>query len=96
MYGVIQTHTLSPRSWSWRNVPSGSGNVSGSQMKSTQWNCRIQKQSKWNTDSGRSRSAIPSTNSKTVFSSYEVVNDVDNHRPNDHAGTRAGRPVNAV
>ena len=38
-------------------------------MKSHQWNCRIQKQSKWNTLSGRLRSAIPSTNEVTVASS---------------------------
>ena len=38
-------------------------------LKSHQWNSRIQKQSKWNTDSGRSRSAMPSTKSVTVSSS---------------------------
>ena len=96
MYGLIQTQTFRPRSCSRRSMPSGSGKVAGSQTKSTQWNCRIQKQSKWNTDSGRSRSAIPSMNSVTVSSSYDVVNDVDSHSPYDQAGTRAGRPVSAV
>jgi hypothetical protein len=39
---------------------------------------------------------MPSTNSVTVFSSYEVVNEVLNHNPNDQAGGSAGRPVRAV
>ncbi len=39
---------------------------------------------------------MPSMNSVTVASSYDVVNDVDSHRPNDQAGTLAGRPVSAV
>ena len=50
-------------------MASGSGKVAGSQTKSVQWNSRIQKQSKWKTDSGRSRSAMPSTNDVTVSSS---------------------------
>ena len=69
MYGLIQTQTRSPRSRRRRNIPIGSGKVAGSQTKSHQWNCRIQKQSKWNTLSGRSRSAMPSMNSVTVASS---------------------------
>ena len=40
-------------------MPAGSGKVRLSQVKSHQWNSRIQKQSKWNTDNGRSRSAMP-------------------------------------
>ena len=40
----------------------GRGRSRGSQSKSHQWNSRIQKQSKWKTDSGRSRSAMPSMN----------------------------------
>lgn len=50
-------------------MPSGSGNVRGSHSKSTHWYSRIQKQSKWNTDSGRSRSAMPSMKPFTVCSS---------------------------
>ena len=50
-------------------MASGSGKVRGSHSKSHQWNSRIQKQSKWNTDSGRSRSAMPSMNVVTVASS---------------------------
>ena len=76
-------------------MPAGSGKVRLSQVKSHQWNSRIQKQSKWNTDSGRSRLAMPSTKPVTVSSSYEVVNEVLSHRPNDQAGGSAGRPVNA-
>ena len=50
-------------------MPAGSGKVRSSQVKSHQWNSRIQKQSKWNTDSGRSRAAISSTKLVTVASS---------------------------
>src|SRR5213593_4533877 len=96
MYGLIQTHTLSPLAFSRARMPRGSGNALGSHSKSHQLISRIQKQSKWNTDSGRSRSAIPSTNSVTVFSSYRVFQEVDSHRPNDQAGGSAGRPVSAV
>jgi hypothetical protein len=77
-------------------MPSGSGNTRGSHRKSHQLNSRIQKQSKWKTDSGSSRSLMPSMKDVTVSSSYEVVKDVDSHRPNDQAGGRAGRPVRAV
>ncbi len=96
MYGLIQTHTCRSRSCSRVSSPSGSGNVPGSHTKSDQWNRRIQKQSKWNTDSGSPRSAIPSMNDMTVDSSYSVVNEVDSHSPYDQSGTRAGRPVSAV
>jgi hypothetical protein len=47
----------------------GSGKVRLSQVKSHHWNSRIRKQSKWNTDSGRSRLAMPSTKPVTVSSS---------------------------
>jgi hypothetical protein len=77
-------------------MPGGSGKIRGSHSKSHQWNSRIQNVSKWNTLSGRSRSAMPSTNWVTVSSSYGVVNDVVSHRPKDQAGGRAGRPVRAV
>ncbi len=77
-------------------MPAGSGNAFGSHSKSHQWNSRIQNVSKWNTDSGRSRAAIPSTKLVTVCSLYSVVNDVVSHSPNDHAGGSAGRPVSAV
>ena len=50
-------------------MASGSGNTRSSHVKSVQLNSRIQKQSKWNTDSGRSRSAMPSMNEFTVASS---------------------------
>ena len=50
-------------------MPSGSGKVAGSQTKSHQWNSRIQKQSKWKTERGRPRSAMPSTKEVTVASS---------------------------
>lgn len=50
-------------------MPPGSGNVAGSQTKSLQWKARIQWQSKWNTDSGSFRSAMPSMKDITVFSS---------------------------
>jgi len=69
MYGLIHTHTFRPRSCKSRISPSGSEKVSGSQTKSTQWKPRIQKQSKWNTESGRPRSAIPSTKESTVSAS---------------------------
>ena len=70
MYGLIHTQICRPRSLAaGASMPSGSGKVAGSHSKSHQWNSRIQKQSKWNTDSGRSRSAIPSTNAVTVSSS---------------------------
>ncbi|MGX1254533.1 hypothetical protein RKD48_007044 [Streptomyces ambofaciens] len=77
-------------------MPSGSGKTSGSHSKSHHWYSRIQKQSKWKTESGMPRSAMPSTNFVTVRSSYEVVKDVVSHRPKDQAGGRAGRPVRAV
>ena len=50
-------------------MASGSGNVSGFHSKSHQRNSRIQKQSKWKTLSGRSRSDMPSRNWLTVVSS---------------------------
>ena len=50
-------------------MPGGSGKIRGSHSKSHQWNSRIQNVSKWKTLSGRSRSAIPSTNEVTVSSS---------------------------
>ena len=50
-------------------MPSGSGNVRASHSKSHQLNSRIQKQSKWNTDTGNSRRAISSMNELTVCSS---------------------------
>ena len=68
MYGLIQRLMRRPRSFRRRIIPAGSGNAIGSQTKSHQWNCRIQKQSKWNTLNGRSRSAIPSTNALVVSS----------------------------
>ena len=69
------------------------GEATGSHSKSHQCWARIQKQSKWKTCSGMSRSRMPSTKPLTVFSSYSVVNEVVSHRPKDHAGGRAGRPV---
>ena len=77
-------------------MPGGSGKTRGSHSKSHQCSSRIQKQSKWKTDSGMSRSAMPSMNDDTVSSSYDVVNDVDSHSPNDQAGGSGGRPVSAV
>ena len=50
-------------------MASGSGNTRGSHSKSHQLNSRIQKQSKWNTDTGRSRRDISSMNDVTVASS---------------------------
>ena len=50
-------------------MPSGSGKTRASHVKSDHWNSRIQAQSKWKTDSGRSRSRIPSRNEFTVASS---------------------------
>ncbi len=50
-------------------MPAGSGKIRVSHSKSHQLNSRIQNVSKWKTDSGRSRSAIPSTNLFTVSSS---------------------------
>ncbi|CAM5465468.1 hypothetical protein SHIRM173S_04765 [Streptomyces hirsutus] len=96
MYGLIQALIRRPFSLSRASMPSGSGKTSGSHWKSHHWYSRIQKQSKWNTVSGMPRSAMPSTNDVTVSSSYEVVNEVLSHRPNDQAGGRAGRPVRAV
>ena len=69
MYGLIHTHTRSPRAFSRDSMPRGSGKVFGSHSKSHHDSSRIQKQSKWNTDSGRSRSAMPSMNEVTVASS---------------------------
>src|SRR3954465_4241071 len=96
MYGLIHRQVRNPRSDSRLSMPGGAGKTRGSHSKSHQWNSRIQNVSKWKTDSGRSRSAIPSMKLVTVASSEEVVNDVDSHRPNDQAGRRAGRPVSAV
>ncbi|GAB3800619.1 hypothetical protein GCM10027605_16490 [Micromonospora zhanjiangensis] len=96
MYGLIQTQVRSPRAASRASIPGGSGKVRLSHSKSHQWYSRIQNVSKWNTLSGRSRSAMPSTNRVTVASSYGVVKDVVSHRPNDHGGGSAGRPVSAV
>ena len=50
-------------------MPARSGNASESHSKSHQWNSLIQKQSKWNTDSGISRSAMPLDEAVTVASS---------------------------
>jgi hypothetical protein len=69
MYGLIQAETRSPRSLRRASIPSGSGKTSGSQVKSLHWYSRIQKQSKWKTLSGISRSAIPWTKWLTVASS---------------------------
>ena len=81
MYGLIQAQMRSPFALSRASIASGSGKVAGSHVKSDQWKPRIQKQSKWNTDSGRSRSAIPSMKLLTVASSYSVVKLVDSHSP---------------
>src|SRR3954464_3842904 len=96
MYGLIQRHVRGPRSDNRLSMPGGSGKTAGSHSKSHQWNSRIQNVSKWNTLSGRSRAAIPSTNSVTVASSYGVVKDVVSQSPKDQAGGRAARPVSAV
>lgn len=69
MYGLIQTQTRRSLSCSLDSMPSGSGNTRESQTKSVQLNSRIQKQSKWNTDTGSSRAAISSMNELTVCSS---------------------------
>ena len=66
---MIQTQTRRPRSFRRRSMAAGSGNVSGSHSKSHQWKPRIQKQSKWKTDSGRPRSAMPWMKWVTVSSS---------------------------
>ncbi|CAM5658010.1 hypothetical protein SALBM135S_09216 [Streptomyces alboniger] len=50
-------------------MPAGSGKTSGSHSRSVHWYSRIQKQSKWKTERGMSRSAMPSTNEVTVSSS---------------------------
>ena len=50
-------------------MPAGSGKVRSSQLKSTHWKSRIQKESKWKTLRGMSRSAMPSTRWATVASS---------------------------
>jgi hypothetical protein len=50
-------------------MPSGSGKTRASHSKSHQLNSRIQKQSKWNTDTGSSRRDISSRNDVTVPSS---------------------------
>jgi hypothetical protein len=39
---------------------------------------------------------MPSMKLVTVASSYDVVNEVDSHSPNDQAGSAGGRPVSAV
>ncbi len=69
MYGFSQALTRRPRSCRRASMPSGSGNTAGSHSKSVQWNSRIQKQSKWKTLSGMSRSAMPSMKAPTVASS---------------------------
>jgi hypothetical protein len=69
MYGLIHTQIRRPLALSRASIPAGSGNVSGSHSKSHQWNSRIQKVSKWNTESGSPRSAMPSTMDVTVASS---------------------------
>ncbi len=69
MYGLIQTQMHSPRAFSRASMPRGSGNVRESHSKSHQLNSRIQNESKWNTCSGRSRSAMPSMKLVTVASS---------------------------
>lgn len=69
MYGLIHTLTCRPFAFSRASIPSGSGNTRGSQVKSHHWNSRIQKQSKWKTDSGSSRSRMPSMKEVTVSSS---------------------------
>src|SRR6266545_5044580 len=96
MYGLIHRQIFRPLSLSRASIPRGSGKVRGSHSKSHQLNSRIQKQSKWKTDSGRFRSVIPSMKLVTVASSYDVVKEVDSHSPYDQAGTRGGRPVRAV
>ncbi|KZM37148.1 hypothetical protein OJAG_01390 [Oerskovia enterophila] len=68
-YGLIHAEIRSPLARNRASMPSGSGNVAGSHTKSHQWNCRIQKQSKWKTLRGISRSAMPSMNEVTVPSS---------------------------
>src|SRR5664280_1391343 len=85
-----------PSAFRRASISLGSGNVRGSQAKSHQLNSRIQKESKWKTLIGRSRSAIPRMKPITVASSYAVVNEVLSHSPNDHAGGRAGLPVRAL
>ena len=77
-------------------MASGSGKPRGSQAKSHHWNSRIQKQSKWKTDSGSSRRAISSMKCVAVASSYWVVNDVVIHSPKLQAGGSGARPVSAV
>ena len=69
MYGLIQALMRRPFSLSRASMPSGSGKTSGSHWKSHHWYSRIQKQSKWKTDSGMPRSVMPSTNDVTVRSS---------------------------
>lgn len=69
MYGLIQTQTRRSLSCRRPSMPVGSGNTRGSHSKSHQVNSRIQKQSKWNTDTGNWRAAISSTNEVTVASS---------------------------
>jgi hypothetical protein len=69
MYGLIQTQMCRFFSCSRASMPSGSGKVRASHSKSHQLNSRIQKQSKWKTDRGRSRAAIASMKPVTVFSS---------------------------
>jgi len=69
MYGLIQTQIRKPRALSLASMPAGSGNVRGSHSKSHQWNSRIQNVSKWKTESGSPRSAMPSMKLVTVASS---------------------------
>lgn len=69
MYGLIHTQMCRPLSFSRVSMAAGSGNTRGSHSKSHQLNSRIQKQSKWKTESGSSRSRMPSMKEVTVASS---------------------------
>ncbi len=60
MYGLIQTQIRRPRAFSRASMPAGSGNASRVPLEVAPVELRIQKQSKWNTSSGISRSAMPS------------------------------------
>ena len=50
--------------------------------------CFIQKQSKWNTRTGHFRVCMPSRNPDTVFSSYDVRNEVESQSPYVQEGRR--------
>ena len=67
--GLIQTQVLMPRSLICRSVSRGFAKTRSSQVKSVQWKSFIQKQSKWNTARGISRSSMPWIKLKTVLSS---------------------------